>query len=850
MKRHIAILVAIAMIVTMMPVSAFADKVINPTLGDPVCSIGNTPYTSVEAAIADVKRGDTITLLANVENLEIDAKDKIFMLDLNGKTVGAVNVKDTGLTVTDAGGVVIQNGNIIGDRSTATLLVINGSVVMNNVFVTNGNTSAGYAVGNAGGTLKIFSGKFKASAYDGSAVINTTKGAKTSVDVGSFAGTDNDGTGYDWVVTVDSTPDVVLDGVKYSDASRAMQDVKSGSNMVLQNNIPWLTVDAAADFTLDLNGKTIGNEIDSSALYVDTENEVKIINGSIVANEPDWGALWIISGKVILEDVAVTSLNDSQPAVLNAGGTLEVISGTFTTASAYEPAVSTGESAVTKIGSCTVTDPAAWESAASFTATVATEPEVTLDGVKYASYTRALQDAKSGSEIVLQKSLSAIAVDSGDIELVLNLNGNTVNSIKVDTQGSVKIKNGNVICRSAKNGAVHIVSGDVTLEDVSIKCSSSTLAAIYNQAGTLEILSVELIGANSVVQPITTRDGATTTFGEYTVTNADLSSWFTAVDLSGKTITLESDSYTYNGESKTPAVTIEGVSSEFYDIAYSDNLNAGTAKVVISGKYTDAVVTKEFAIAPIQLTDVTLSKTSYTYNGSARKPTVTVKAGEKILAASNYDVTYSSGRPNAGTYKVTVTGKRNYAGTITKTFKINPAKITKATLSANTYTYNGKAKKPTVTVKAGTLKPATKISADTKNIDLTYSSGRKNVGTYKVTIKGKGNYTGTITKSFRINPKGVAISSLKSGKKALTVTWKKPAANYRNQLTGYQIRYSTSSNMSIAKVVKVTSKTATTKTIKNLKANKKYYVQIRTYRVKNGVNYTSAWSAKKSIKTK
>lgn len=36
---------------------------------------------------------------------------------------------------------------------------------------------------------------------------------------------------------------------------------------------------------------------------------------------------------------------------------------------------------------------------------------------------------------------------------------------------------------------------------------------------------------------------------------------------------------------------------------------------------------------------------------------------------------------------------------------------------------------------------------------MTYSRGRKNVGTYKVTVKFKGNYSGTVTKTFKIKAK-------------------------------------------------------------------------------------------------
>ena len=68
-------------------------------------------------------------------------------------------------------------------------------------------------------------------------------------------------------------------------------------------------------------------------------------------------------------------------------------------------------------------------------------------------------------------------------------------------------------------------------------------------------------------------------------------------------------------------------------------------------------------------------------------------------------------------------------------------------LSATSYTYDGKAKKPTVTVKD--LEGKTISSS---NYTVSYASGRKNAGTYKVTVKMKGNYTGIKTLTYKIKP--------------------------------------------------------------------------------------------------
>ena len=114
-------------------------------------------------------------------------------------------------------------------------------------------------------------------------------------------------------------------------------------------------------------------------------------------------------------------------------------------------------------------------------------------------------------------------------------------------------------------------------------------------------------------------------------------------------------------------------------------------------------------------------------------------------------------------------------------------------------------------------------------------------------MKLKGNYSGSKTAKFKINPKGTSLNKPKPGKKKMTVTWKKQAA----QTTGYQIQYSTYSSFKKGcKIQTVSGAKKTKTTIKKLKAKKKYYVRIRTYKTVAGTKYYSAWSKAKSAKVK
>ncbi len=236
-----------------------------------------------------------------------------------------------------------------------------------------------------------------------------------------------------------------------------------------------------------------------------------------------------------------------------------------------------------------------------------------------------------------------------------------------------------------------------------------------------------------------------------------------------------------------------------------------------------------------------------TYTGKALTPKVTVKDGNRILTeGDDYEKRYSN-NTNAGKGKVTVTGKGDYTGEASKEFTINPKKITPAvSLSAAKYTWNGKVIKPAVTVKNGNAKLAA------SQYTVTYAAGGKNVGTHNVTVKLKGNYSGTRTASFTIVPKGATIVKPKPAKKALTAKWKKQSAKMsKSRITGYQIQCSTSKSFkSGVKTKKVKGFKKTSVKVSKLKGKKKYYVRVRTYMKTGGKTYYSGWSGVKTVKTK
>lgn len=192
-----------------------------------------------------------------------------------------------------------------------------------------------------------------------------------------------------------------------------------------------------------------------------------------------------------------------------------------------------------------------------------------------------------------------------------------------------------------------------------------------------------------------------------------------------------------------------------------------------------------------------------------------------------------------GKYYFTTREPRNDSGQLL----ITPQGMANCTfkLSASTYKYSGSAKKPTVTVKYGSKT----LTKDT-HYTVTYSNNT-NIGKAKVIVKGKesSRYYGTKTLYFTIKPATPSNVSLKrASKTSIKVNW----TPVKGSVTGYEIKYSTSSTMSGAKTAYVKGSTAKTNTLKSLSSGKKYYVKVRAYKTVSGTKYYSSWSSTKYVK--
>ena len=188
----------------------------------------------------------------------------------------------------------------------------------------------------------------------------------------------------------------------------------------------------------------------------------------------------------------------------------------------------------------------------------------------------------------------------------------------------------------------------------------------------------------------------------------------------GTTYSLATDSYVYDGTAKTPAVNITVEKGEpmpvldtDYTVTYSDNTNVGTGKATITGKGNfTGTVEKSFTITAKSLSGAQFSTIpDQTYTGNEIKPEPTVTLGSATLVkGTDFDFSYSSNTNVPVTANdvptVTITGKGNFTGTASTTFKIVKATPTVTAPTAKTglaYTGSAQALVNAGSVTAGTL---------------------------------------------------------------------------------------------------------------------------------------------------
>lgn len=250
-----------------------------------------------------------------------------------------------------------------------------------------------------------------------------------------------------------------------------------------------------------------------------------------------------------------------------------------------------------------------------------------------------------------------------------------------------------------------------------------------------------------------------------------------------------------------------------------------TDDVVISATYASELT--DIANAGVTIADIE----DLTYNGKEQHPTPVVTLSSNVLeAGANYQVTYSDGCNNVGTYTITVQGMGRYTGTLQKSFKIVPYDINGCDIKVENKPYTGDVINVTPTVKYGSI-----TLAQGEDKDYTFVTNPTTVkegGDYTLTVTGKGNYTGTKEIPFNVYysvPTNIRCTNITAT--TATVTWKDDLA------AKWTVEYST--DKTFKSVEHIDIENATTASLENLSADQVYYVRVKAV---YGIDQESDWS--------
>ncbi len=983
---------------------------------DPVAKVNGVEYADLERAAAEVPDGGTIVLLKAPDSSKtLTNGTNDYVLDLNNLTIEGGDA-GRALSINTEGTVTIQNG-ILSNTSTnlPTLEITKGTVYLKNVNVRKNATGATMSAIQNGGQLHLISGFYGQAASSGVAAITNVDDATVNLGNCSNASIEDWKSAFSFSVT-EVEPTVSVNGVGYADMERALNAVPTGGTIKV-HTLKRLAFGAGKNVTIDLNGMDISGSGGYTAEITGSNCTVTITNGTISSNEPDSPVMRVLGSDltVVFDGVTIEHRDNlsGNPVIEN--------SATVVFKNVKVDAGSNAETALSENGNYEIyggstAEPVTWRGAKTFTVTF--DPAARIQpssGSAAPVYYSTLQDAidawTSGDTIYLEKDLTENITtpekEAPSITYRIDLNEHTLTQTQIlvltqatmflngtlDVKGTVRADapgmnvsfqdihlktTGNIFEIAA--GTVRLLSGDYettsdtggmkildggsgsftvvdrfatdadqttwsTIKSVHVgsdinalaiaeiqpviatgqaaKCNirltdaetqlventdykvsyeNNTLpgtakaivtgigkyggkrevtytvlpgavkdisytrttdavilswAAMDNSTGTATTYKASLYDGNSLVDTQTVSNTtaafaglspnktykAVVTAGitmNGTVAYGQESEPFSVTTdkidlLTGKTITLSQTSYTYDGKAKKPTVTVAGVDASTYTVSYSNNINAGTATVTVKGTGDyKGTLTKTFTIKKGDMTGIKATGKTVTYNGSAHTITVSgVPSGAKVTYKTSSSGTYSTTKPtrtSAGTttvyYKVT---KANY-NDVTGSAKIvvNKRSISSASLSYTKTTYSGSAKKPTVTVKNSS---GTKLTKDT-HYTVSYASGRTKVGRYKVTITGKGNYTGTITKYFTIVPKAPSSASAKLyGYDDVKFSWSKATG-----ASGYAVYYkrSTSSSYTL-----LTRTTGTSVKKANLVDGVKYYFKVVPYYKSGDTRYVS-----------
>lgn len=424
-------------------------------------------------------------------------------------------------------------------------------------------------------------------------------------------------------------------------------------------------------------------------------------------------------------------------------------------------------------------------------------------------------------------------------------------------------KNGNVKFPviNVQNGyAITWYDGERPVYENTVFIEDSSLTAKASPTDKSVITYVLNGGGNNPENLTELGKGETLALSDPTKEGADFAGWYADPQLSGEKVTsVSADNgstvlyaawkpYTYTVRFADSDGTVLDVRTvEYGESAKAPQLSSPDGKRFSGWDKDFSSVKEDMTVTAVytdrrMIYDCRLSgfrqQVSYNAGGAVQSDLKIYFGNEQLKANVDYFLTYCDNN-KLGTARVTIIGQGVYSGIMNLKYEVVPKDCSSLAFSyGSVCAFTGKAITPSVTVKDGTM---TLVKG--RDYSVSYQSNVK-VGTGKIIITFKGNYKGTVTKNFTINPAKQEIQTLETRYKGFYIDYVR-----KGSATGYEINGSLSSGFSGAKAKRVTTNKTDKLTVSGLSAGKKYYVRVRSYTVNGGKTYYGAWSPVKTVTT-
>lgn len=224
-------------------------------------------------------------------------------------------------------------------------------------------------------------------------------------------------------------------------------------------------------------------------------------------------------------------------------------------------------------------------------------------------------------------------------------------------------------------------------------------------------------------------------------------------------VILNQNTIPYTGQAIKPTlfISLNGVllPTSDYVLAYYDNVEVGTATITITGQNNmSGSLVHSFTIQPANLETVSINNfiDSFVYSGAelTQSSMKLIYNNKSLVSNADYSLKYVN-NINVGTAQVTITGKGNFRGSITYSYKITAKDITTLPfMKSNTALYyTGKEQKLSFSIKHDKH-----YLVEGRDYIVTYKNN-VNKGNATLSIIGIGNYYRSFDTSYVIYSKSI-----------------------------------------------------------------------------------------------